>query len=138
MATQIHLDLVKVSWLSLFFFLIQMSLQLNWFLESYSTAQVSCQVRLVSCATRIAWRENHWSGNFWHKLLTSRPARNQPKISLSVTSEVPQELRKTGVRFGAKFLSRSFILACDRLCLRLTFDTALDHDVSFTKTSLPL
>ena len=40
-------------------------------------SKVSYQSHLVSCAMSIAYHENHWSRNFWCKLLMTHPARNQ-------------------------------------------------------------
>ena len=44
---------------------------------------------------------------------------------------LPRRLRKTGVRFGVKFLLRSFLLAFHQHTVKFSaLDTALVHDVS--------
>ena len=64
--------------------------------------------RLLRGKNRVARFENHRGSNYWHKLLTTRLARNQ--TNQSFLEAFPQRLRKTGVRFLVKFLSRSFLL----------------------------
>ena len=50
------------------------------------TAPLKSKLPVESRFLRNAtWFENHWSGNFWHKLLMTHPVRDQLQISRGIT-----------------------------------------------------